>query len=136
VADPADGVGDRQFDAVPLAQRADRRAGLDPSATWPWLAASASARLCPRPSRSPKVRLRDSGDEQVATRSPSPASPAKVSGSAPSATPRRAVSASPRVMSEARVLSPNPIPAATPQASAMTFLPAPPSSQPITSVLV
>ncbi len=53
---------------------------LTPSATWPWLASSACGSVSPRPSRSPNVRLRDSGDEQVATRSPSPASPAKVSG--------------------------------------------------------
>ena len=64
----------------------------------------------PWPSFSPKVRLRDSGELQVATRSPSPASPANVVSSAPSTMPSRAVSASPRVISEARVLSPKPEP--------------------------
>ena len=64
----------------------------------------------PWPSFSPKVRLRDSGELQVATRSPRPASPANVVSSAPSAMPSRAVSASPRVISEARVLSPKPEP--------------------------
>ena len=82
------------------------------------------------------MRLRDSGDMHVATRSPTPASPAKVAGSAPSATPSRAVSASPRVMIEALVLSPMPMPSAMPTASAMTFFTAPPSSMPMTSVLV
>ena len=62
--------------------------------------------------------------------------PAKVIGSAPRAAPSRAVSASPRVMSDARVLSPKPMPCAMPHASAMTFLTAPPSSHPTTSVLV
>ena len=54
--------------------------------------ATISATDRPRPSFSPNVRLRDSGEEQVATRSPSPASPEKVYGSAPSAPPSRAVS--------------------------------------------
>ena len=76
----------------------------------------------PCPSFSPKVRLRDSGDEQVATRSPSPASPISVSGLAPRAIASRAVSARPRVISEAVVLSPNPRPTAMPTDSATTFL--------------
>ncbi len=59
-----------------------------------------------------------------------------VAGSAPSASPSRVVSASPRVMIEAFVLSPKPIPSAMPTASAMTFLTAPPSSTPTTSVWV
>jgi hypothetical protein len=92
--------------------------------------------LLPRPKFSPKVRLRDSGDVHVATRSPSPASPAKVLLSAPRASPNRVISARPRVMIEALVLSPNPIPSAIPHASAMTFFTAPHSSTPTTSVLV
>ncbi len=100
------------------------------------LRARMSSSVSPRPSRSPNVRLRESGEVQVATRSPSPARPLKVSGSAPRAAPRRAVSASPRVMIEALVLSPKPIPSAMPVASAMTFFTAPPSSQPTTSTLV
>ena len=40
--------------------------------------ASICSSVSPRPSFSPKVRLRDSGEVQVATRSPSPASPEKV----------------------------------------------------------
>ena len=71
---------------------------------------AASSRVAPSPSCSPKVWLRDKGDEQVATRSPSPASPANVVGSAPRRMPRRVVSARPRVMIVAFVLSPMPMP--------------------------
>ena len=87
---------------------------------------------CPR--YSPNVRFRDSGELQVATRSPSPASPANVRGSAPITSPSLAISASPRVISVALVLSPRPSATAMPTATAMTFLTVPPSSQPITSV--
>ena len=65
-----------------------------------------------------------------------PASPANVAGSPPSATPSRVISASPRVMSVARVLSPKPIPSAMPDAIAITFLTTPATSQPTTSGLV
>ena len=65
-----------------------------------------------------------------------PARPANVSGSPPMATPRRVSSARPRVMTAARVLSPAPRPSAMPAAMAMTFLSAPPISQPTTSGLV
>ena len=80
---------------------------LAPSATCR-VEAMISSVVMPWPSFSPKVRLRDSGEEQVATRSPSPARPISVSGSAPSFIASRAVSASPRVISEAVVLSPKP----------------------------
>src|ERR1035438_10765826 len=66
--------------------------------------------LIPRPSFTPKEWLRDSGDMHVAIRSPTPARPEKVAGSAPSATPSRRVSASPRVMMVDLVLSPMPNP--------------------------
>jgi len=82
------------------------------------------------------VRLRDSGDMHVAIRSPTPARPANVTGSAPSASPRREVSASPRVISDALELSPSPSPSAMPTARAMTFLTAPPISVPTTSTAV
>src|SRR6266699_3792683 len=58
------------------------------------------------------------------------ASPANVDGSAPSATPNRVISASPRVISAARVLWPIPSPSRMPAARAMTFLSAPASSTP------
>jgi hypothetical protein len=108
---------------------------LTPSAVWR-VTATTSATLIPRPRFTPKVRLRESGDMHVATRSPSPARPAKVAGSPPRATPRRVVSARPRVMIEALELSPMPMPSAMPTARATTFLTAPPSSVPMTSVFV
>jgi len=72
----------------------------------------------------------------VATRSPIAARPAKVCWLAPRLAPSRAISARPRVISMALVLSPSPMPTAIPTASAITFFTAPPSSQPITSGLV
>ena len=59
--------------------RTDRQL-TTPSATCPPPAASAGSSPMPAASRMPNLRLRDSGEEQVATRSPSPASPAKVAG--------------------------------------------------------
>ena len=44
-----------------------------------------SCTVRPEPMFSPKVRLRESGDWHVATRSPTPAKPWNVSGSAPNA---------------------------------------------------
>ena len=97
---------------------------LTPSATCR-VEAVISATVRPWPSSSPKVRFRDSGDEQVATRSPRPASPEKVYGSAPRAAPSRLVSASPRVITDAVALAPRPSPMAIPTARAITFLVAP-----------
>ena len=56
--------------------------------------------------------------------------------SAPSATPSLVISARPRVMSAALALKPSPKPSAIPVATAITFLSAPPSSTPVTSVCV
>ena len=50
--------------------------------------------------------LRLSGDSQVAIRSPSPASPERVSGCAPYATAKSVISTRPRVMIDALVFSP------------------------------
>jgi hypothetical protein len=94
---------------------------LAPSATCR-VDATISAVVIPRPSFSPKVRFRDNGEEHVATRSPRPARPIRVSGFASMAIANRAVSASPRVITDAVVLSPNPRPKAIPTASATTFL--------------
>ena len=58
-----------------------------------------------------------------------------VSGRPPSRSPRRVISASPRVISAARALSPKPSPSEMPAAIAITFLTAPPTSTPITSSL-
>src|SRR4029077_16435761 len=96
--------------------------------------ASASSRRFPSPSSTPSWWLRDRGPVAVRMRSPIPASPANVAGSAPSATPKRVISASPRVIRAARVLWPMPSPSKMPAARAMTFLSAPASSTPSTSV--
>ena len=106
-----------------------------PSATM-FISAMISSSERPRPSSKPTYRFRLFSLVHVATRSPIPARPAKVIGLPPSATPSRASSASPRVMSAARVLSPKPSPAAAPTASAMTFFSAPAISQPTTSGFV
>ena len=72
----------------------------------------------------------------VSTRSPKPDKPMKVSGLAPSATPRRVISARPRVIKAARALRPRFMPSTMPVAIASTFLTAPPTSTPIGSVEV
>ena len=105
---------------------------LTPSAVC-LVTATTSDTAIPWPSRTPNEWLRDSGDMQVAMRSPTPASPAKVTASPPRAVPSRIVSASPRVMIDALELSPMPSPSAMPTASAMTFLTAPQISVPTTS---
>ncbi len=84
----------------------------------------------------PTVWFRLSVPVQVNTRSPIPESPANVCGFAPSLTPRRRISANPRVIKAARVFNPSPSPSMIPEAMAITFLTAPPSSTPITSSLV
>src|SRR5207249_3296247 len=96
--------------------------------------ASASSTRFPSPSSTPSWWLRDRGPVAVRMRSPIPASPANVAGSAPNATPNRVISASPRVIRAARVLWPIPSPSRMPAARAMTFLSAPASSTPSTSV--
>ncbi|MCY1239061.1 hypothetical protein D9M72_518340 [compost metagenome] len=80
--------------------------------------------------------FRDNGEEQVATRSPSPARPAMVCASPPRASASLDVSASPRVITDALVLSPILLPSQIPTASAMTFFTMPPISTPTTSVVV
>ncbi len=75
----------------------------------------------PFASSSPTCRLRLSGLMHVASRSPIPASPANVWRSPPIATPSRAISASARAITSARVLSPVPRPAAIPAEIANTF---------------
>src|SRR6185312_7504996 len=111
------------------------RPDLMPSAVWV-ICTDTSSSVSPSPSRRPAVWLRDSGDEQVATRSPSPASPAMVCTSPPKARVSRVVSASPRVMTVALVLSPMPLPSQIPTHRAITFLTIPPISTPVTSGLV
>src|SRR5213593_4112626 len=109
------------------------RAVFTPSTTAARPASASSSRF-PSPSSTPSWWLRDRGPVAVRMRSPIPASPANVAGSAPSATPNRVISASPRVIRAARVLWPMPSPSRMPAARAMTFLSAPASSTPSTSV--
>src|SRR5881396_3591824 len=109
------------------------RVVLTPSTT-AGLPASACSRVFPCPSATPRVRLRDKAPVAVRMRSPIPARPANVIGCAPSFTPRRVISASPRVISAARVLKPSPSPSRIPAARAITFFSAPASSTPTTSV--
>src|SRR5688572_19552222 len=112
-----------------------RCAVATPSATVSWPTSASSSDL-PFPSSTPTARVRLSDPVQVRTRSPSPASPAIVLCSAPIATPSLVISASPLVMRAARALKPRPNPSAIPVATAITFLSAPPSSTPMTSVCV
>ena len=73
---------------------------------------------------------------QVTIKSPIPDKPQNVSIFPPSSTPSLEISAIPRVIKAAFVLSPSPIPSRIPAASAITFFSAPPSSIPIISGLV
>src|ERR1041385_9112860 len=79
------------------------RAVFTPSATVATPASASSSRR-PRPNSPPSERWRDCGPVAVRIRSPIPASPANVAGSAPRATPSRVISARPRVINAARVL--------------------------------
>src|SRR3989475_8284670 len=85
------------------------RVVLTPSTT-ACVRASAAATDCPCPSATPRPRLRDSAPVAVRIKSPRPARPANVIGCAPSATPRRVISARPPGVSAARVLKPSPSP--------------------------
>ncbi|MNL71034.1 hypothetical protein D3C87_1961200 [compost metagenome] len=69
-------------------------------------------------SRRPTWKLRESGEKHVAIKSPMPDRPLKVAGLAPRCTPRRDISARPRVSKSALVLSPKPRPLARPAAIA------------------
>src|SRR5436190_22109179 len=109
------------------------RVVLTPSTT-AGFPASACSSVFPCPSATPRVRLRDRAPVAVRIRSPMPARPANVIGCAPSVTPSRVISASPRVIRAARVLNPSPRPSRIPAARAITFLSAPASSTPTTSV--
>src|SRR5438445_335537 len=80
-----------------------------PSATMR-VRSSTAATVSPFVSAMPSWRLRERLPVHVRTRSPKPASPARVADIAPSATASRVISASPRVMSAARAFSPRPSP--------------------------
>ena len=76
----------------------------------------------PLPSCSPTNLLRLCLLIHVTIKSPMPERPEKVSGLAPRAIPRREISAIPRVMMAALVLSPNFAPSIIPAPIAITFL--------------
>ena len=129
-------AGDRHLHtARGPASSSSGRAVFTPSATMR-ISAMISSRERPRPSCSPTIRFRLSELVHVATRSPTPASPAMVMRSPPMATPRRPSSARPRVMRAASDESPSPRPWRMPAAMARTFLVAPAISHPTTSGLV
>src|SRR5262249_3514191 len=107
---------------------------VSPSTTWP-ICALASSAVAPREISSPARRFRPVGCQHVTTRSPMPASPANVSGSAPSASPSRALPTRPRVISAAFALSPSSRPSTAPAESAITFFAAAQISTPIRSLL-
>ena len=96
----------------------------------------ASFIVLPCPIRYPALRLRLCTLAQVTIRSPIPARPPNVSAAPPIFTPSLDISAIPRVINAALVLSPYPMPSATPAASAITFLSDPPSSIPRISGLI
>ena len=116
----------------PRARRA-RRCSPRPPGRFP---SAPPRRSCRHASARPKRRLRDWLSVLVSTRSPRPARPMKVSGCAPSATPRRITSDRPRVISAMRVFAPKPRPSESPAPTASTFFTAPPTSTPTMSVEV
>ena len=71
-----------------------------PSAVW-WVTATTSSTVSPLPRLRPNVELRECGDRQVTTRSPTPARPAKVAGCAPIASPSARISLKPLVITAA-----------------------------------
>ena len=101
-----------------------------PSATWP-RSARMSASALPRreldADRAVARQVAGRGEDQVAEARQAHEG---LGASAPRATPRRVISARPRVTSAARALRPRPMPSAMPVAIASTFLTAPPTSTP------
>ena len=122
--------------STPMRRDRSRSTGavVSPSTTCP-ICALASSGVAPCAINSPARRLRPSGWKHVAIRSPIPARPENVSGSAPQASPSRVISTRPRVMRADLALSPRPRPSTAPAESAITFFAAPQSSTPITSPL-
>ena len=94
---------------------------------------SAAGLPCAR--ANPKLVLREVRLVAVSRRSPRPDRPIRVSRRAPRASAKRVISASPRVISEARAFSPRPCSMVTPAAMAITFFSAPASSTPSRSSL-
>ena len=101
-----------------------------------FMEATMSSSFSPFPNRTPTWVLRLCIDAQVAITSPMPARPENVADCAPNATPRRDISARPRVTNVAFEFSPKPKPCEMPDAIATTFLTTPPISHPTTSGFV
>src|SRR3954447_12516642 len=104
-----------------------------PSAAWP-SAGPISSGAMPRPSMSPARRLRLPSATTVATRSPTPASPANVSGRPPRG--RLNASTSAKTLPAAAPAAFGPAIAAAAAATTAAFLAAAASSTPVTSVVV
>src|SRR3954447_2309107 len=104
-----------------------------PSAAWPSAGTIWSGAM-PQPSMSPARRLRLPSATTVATRSPAPASPAKVSGRPPRR--RLNASTSAKTLPAAAPAALGPAMAAAAAATTAAFLAAPASSTPVTSVVV
>ena len=134
--DLVDGGGDGEFHPQGFPQLDGRVGGGGPLSITMGLVLRTSAGDRPAPMARPARRFREWRLVAVATKSPRPERPLKVKGWAPRRKPSRVISASPRVMSAARVFSPKPRPSLMPHPNAMTFLRAPPSSTPTRSSLV
>ena len=102
-----DVLGDRSRRSGPVGEGQQRRAGLGALGDLAGRGVDLAVVL-PLPRLTPNVRFRESGEEQVATRSPSPASPISVSGLAPERHGQPRGLGEPAVITEAVVLSPNP----------------------------
>jgi hypothetical protein len=131
--DLINGLGDGHLDTMAGGDGMDCAGRIKAFTTWPMACRAASGRLATglaqdridgsvtdRPCRSARGRR-------------GPPNPMNVDARAPSASPKRVISAKPRVMSAVRVFAPNPIPSAMPVAIAMTFFTAPPTSTPTMS---
>mmetsp|Transcript_35131 Transcript_35131/g.47476 ORF Transcript_35131/g.47476 Transcript_35131/m.47476 type:complete len:201 (-) Transcript_35131:211-813(-) len=88
----------------------------------------------PFPMRIPRFLFLESGPKHVPNVSPTPESPARVDDFPPSRAERFCISRHPTVTRAAMALVPRPRPSLMPAANAMTFLTAPPTSRPITSL--
>ena len=120
IAEPAREVAEHRRRRQPLDHLAD-------------LGRAPRRRVAPRAISSPARRLRPAGCQHVTIRSPMPGEPGERLRPRAAASPSRAISASPRVISAAFALSPRPRPSTPPAASAITFFAAAQSSTPTRS---
>lgn len=92
-----------------------------------------SSSFSPRPRRTPTVLFLLKGPKHVRNVSPTPLSPASVTGEAPCAIAIRLISLHPLVTNAAIEFVPSPSPSLIPAAIAITFLIAPATSNPTVS---